>query len=253
MVRDLLSLPPPPPPFPPSLVDFSPPNERNLPSSSSAIPSIVEAYVDAADPRQCRWKDFVEDVSKAEVIKDLENAPTADVMSMTTSILAEGNKDDHEGLSAEEEATIEEVLSMQRMLVKNRGILINIFFENFDMHKNRYVSKPQFKRALKMAYAGFNFGTDPLNDIAYDLLTRKFYNTYRKLVNYGDYLKAVDMNYTRKEAVPVETSTIQPLASKAKKGSMSVDSIVQDLRELYVSQRTDFKGFFEDYDPLRHG
>ena len=104
-----------------------------------------------------------------------------------------------------------------------------------------------------MAYAGFNFGTDPLNDIAYDLLTRKFYNTYRKLVNYGDYLKAVDMNYTRKEAAPVAASTIQPLAGKAKKTFRSVDSIVQDLKELFVARRTDFKGFFEDYDPLRHG
>ena len=89
------------------------------------------------------------------------------------------------------------------------------------MHKNRYVSKPQFKRALKMAYAGFHFGTDPLNDIAYDLLTRKFFNTYRNLVNYGEYLKEVDMSYTRNEISQKETTTIQPLAGKAKRAARS--------------------------------
>ena len=162
---------------------------------------------------QIDWRTLSADIEAATHVSNLEQDPTADVMSMTRSIMMEG-KVSTNTLDSDETARLEQSLKDLAQIVKRNNSLTRPLFAKFDKVGRGQIPWTQFRRGVTMLVGGthFNYITDLIakSDFAVRQ-TGEFGENY--LVDYKKICNVID---------PVQQRRIQASPAVVRSGSRVV-------------------------------
>jgi len=201
---------------------------------------------------QIDWRTLSADIEAATHVANLEQDPTADVLSMTRSIMMEG-KINTNTLTGEETGQLEQALKDLAQIVKRNNSLTRPLFAKFDKVGRGQIPWTQFRRGITMLVGGthFNYITDLIAKSDFAIRqTGEVGENY--LVDYKAICNVID---------PVQQRRIQASPAMVRSGSrvlvdegnVDVKNIIVRVREAVKGRGINLKLFFEDYDKLRRG
>jgi Ca2+-binding EF-hand superfamily protein len=220
--------------------------------SRNHIDSLIQEF--DAGSGNVDYATFCDQVNEVYAVKGLESSPTKQVK------LALAGTNRHiigHLLKPKDEPLLNEVLRKLRKDILDRGIIIKLFFRDFDKSNTGFVSESRFKRALQSALPQ-NVTMEDANILsrAYsdgeNIYYRKFSDDVSNPPGTAESLLADATQARAKAESLLQPSTSTSILSKSWRQN-DADLILSRLIRIVSERKIRLKMFFDDCDKMRKG